>query len=159
MIYMVKFRRKKRKLLFLFFSVIIGIFFYKTDVYASTNYVEYSLSNTNTEQYYSANGIEYTVYGNPIGILGVKRAGFAGRTYTISKKGIGWQTSYKINVSNNKIIQAYELNVVATLGSFKASSLQKISSTKAQWRGIHSWGIDRTVYCTSIIKGTKLYVN
>lgn len=83
----------------------------------------------------------------------------ANKAYTASKKGSGWNLSYKINVNNNKITSAYGLNAVATAGSFTSSSLNKISNTIAQWKGVHKRGLlSNNVSCTATISGGSLQV-
>lgn len=87
-------------------------------------------------------------------------ARMANKTYTITKSGSGWHVSYKASIRNNKFTSVGNLNVVATSGSFKSSSLSLISGTKAQWSGKYQWGIFPTnVSCTATISNGKLNVH
>ncbi|WP_265747529.1 DUF5626 family protein [Ligilactobacillus pabuli] len=83
----------------------------------------------------------------------------ANKTYTITKKGIGWYVSYKIKIVSNKIEQAFSLKAVATEGSFKNSKLTKLSNKKAQWKAKYKLGVTRVVSCNAIVNGKKLVVS
>lgn len=84
----------------------------------------------------------------------------ANKVYTVSKKGNGWHVSYKVKISSNKIVSAYGLSAVATVGSFKSSSLKKLSSTSAKWSAVYLAGLIKTnVSCTATISGGSLHIS
>lgn len=84
----------------------------------------------------------------------------ANKVYTISKKGNGWHVSYKVKINRNKIASVYGLSAVATVGSFKSSSLRKVSNTSVKWSGIHRVGfINNNVFCNAVISGGSLHIS
>ncbi|MFD1465649.1 DUF5626 family protein [Lapidilactobacillus mulanensis] len=84
----------------------------------------------------------------------------ANKTYTVSKKGLGWHVSYEIGVKSNKITTVSGLSAVATTGSFTSSKLQKISSTKASWTAVRKIGIlSNHVFCTVIISSGSMRIS
>lgn len=84
----------------------------------------------------------------------------ANKTYTVTKKSGGWKVSYKIKVKSNKIVSVFGLNAVATVGSFKSSSLKKVSSKKAAWKAIYTVGLyTKNVSCIATISNGALHIN
>ena len=101
--------------------------------------------------------------GQPVEIMVKEEPNFlrmANKTYTVSKKSGGWKVSYKIKVKSNKIISVFGLNAVATAGSFKSSSLKKVSSKKASWQAIYKVGLyEKNVFCIATISNGALHIN
>ncbi|WP_125606236.1 DUF5626 family protein [Lapidilactobacillus bayanensis] len=109
-----------------------------------------TLTKTDTE----GNSVEITVSEDQ-NILRM-----ANKTYTVSKKGAGWHVSYKVGVKSNKITTVSGLNAVATIGSFKSSSLKKNSAMKATWAAIYNLAFTTSgVSCITTISSGSLHVS
>lgn len=79
--------------------------------------------------------------------------------YRVSKHGIGWSCSYKVQVKNNHISNVYDLKSNTAVGSLQESTLKKISGKKAKWTGVIKIGVvSLKVSCTTLLKEHRIFI-